>query len=165
MTTTPAIIWTAELRATCGEIVTRHHNSDIVSRAHEIWHGAKVGAKLSPMNVEFVTSMRSRFCAADAADRQVEHNFNAAWGDAYDAALERSSITLERTPMQTDIINLPLSPADAHALLRLIATANDAERTANRDRQTGTWIAERLLKLVDPEAGQRIAAHLTAREG
>jgi hypothetical protein len=60
--------------------------------------------------------------------------------------------------VKTDIINLPLSPADAHALLRLIATANDASRTTPKDRDCGSWIAERLLKLVDPDAGQRIAA-------
>jgi hypothetical protein len=60
--------------------------------------------------------------------------------------------------MKTDILQLPLSRADANALLRLIATANDAERTDKLDRQAGTWIAERLLKLVDPDAGQRVAA-------
>jgi hypothetical protein len=66
--------------------------------------------------------------------------------------------------VNTDIINLPLSPADAHALLRLIATANDASRTTPKDRDCGSWIADRLLKLVDPEAGVRAAA-MQARKG
>lgn len=49
------------------------------------------------------------------------------------------------------IIHLPLSKADANALLRLIATANDSERTDPTDRNHGSWIAQRLLPLVRPQ--------------
>jgi hypothetical protein len=48
------------------------------------------------------------------------------------------------------IIHLPLTKVEANALLRLIATANDAERTEATDRNCGSWIAQRLLPLVRP---------------
>jgi hypothetical protein len=49
-----------------------------------------------------------------------------------------------KTPLQ-----LPLSIDEANRLLHLIATANDAERTDKLDRQAGSWIADRLLRLVE----------------
>lgn len=80
-------VWTPELRATCGDLVTRHHSADVVSRAREIWHGANVGQKLSAMNVEFITSMRSRFGdQRDLISPALERAFDAAWGAAWDAA-------------------------------------------------------------------------------
>jgi hypothetical protein len=45
------------------------------------------------------------------------------------------------------IINLPLTEADAHVLLRALAVACDH---SDEERAARTWIAERLGKLVDP---------------
>jgi hypothetical protein len=44
------------------------------------------------------------------------------------------------------VIEVKLARYEAHALLRLLATACDAERTEQADRSIGTWLAERLLR-------------------
>jgi hypothetical protein len=46
------------------------------------------------------------------------------------------------------IYEVKFTHAEVRALLRLIATANDAERTEKQDRTTGTWIAQRLLTIL-----------------
>ena len=50
-----------------------------------------------------------------------------------------------------DIIHLPLRGAEAKTLLHLLALASDSERCEPEQRDTSTWLAQRLGRLVDPE--------------
>lgn len=57
-------------------------------------------------------------------------------------------------------LQLPLTRPELFALLRLIATANDHRDTTNLDRQTGTWLADRMMRLIEPQ----ITAQLPSKE-
>jgi len=51
-----------------------------------------------------------------------------------------------------EILTLPLTRQEANALLRLIAVANSQTQhdLDKLDRQTGTWVADRILRLLNP---------------
>lgn len=53
----------------------------------------------------------------------------------------------------TKPLQLPLTQHEAYALLRLIAQGNDHRDTASLDRQTGTWLADRIVRLIEDEFG------------
>ena len=85
------VVWTAELAAACREIADLHMNPSLQMRASEIANGAVIGSTLTPMNVEFVSALRSRFGGMDSDEppiRAAERAFDAAWGDAWEAAGE-----------------------------------------------------------------------------
>ena len=84
------VIWTAELATASREIADLHPNPGLQMRASEIANGAVVGELLTPINVEFVCALRSRFGVGIESDepdvRVAERAFEAAWGTAWDAA-------------------------------------------------------------------------------
>lgn len=49
-------------------------------------------------------------------------------------------------------ISIDFAPQELNALRRLIAQANDHPNTSKPDRQTGTWIVERIMRRVAEEA-------------
>lgn len=80
--------WTQALRNATGVIATSPAASaDLRSRAQEIYNGAKVGAQLSDMNVEFIAAMRSRFkFSYSAGPESPGALFDRLWGEAWNAA-------------------------------------------------------------------------------
>ena len=81
------VTWTAALRAACQEIAENGSTADLRSRADEIARGARPGAILTPMNVEFVSAMRSRFGCGGIVASEAEQAFDARWATAWaDAA-------------------------------------------------------------------------------
>ena len=60
---------------------------------------------------------------------------------------------------------LPFTHHEAMVLLRAIASHNSAEDTSRLDVQTGTWLAERIIRLIDPDLTVAQGAALAIKEG
>lgn len=82
------VIWTLDCSECAREIAAHHYSPDVRSRAEEIYRGARVGQTLTPLNIEFVTSMRSRFdpFTGHDASKAAQVAFERAWGATWDAA-------------------------------------------------------------------------------
>ena len=80
-------IWTEACRDAVRVVAGFHNSADVRSRAGEILAGARIGQTLTPMNVEFIGAMRSRFDGRGDADSvAAERGFELAWAAAYAAA-------------------------------------------------------------------------------
>jgi hypothetical protein len=52
----------------------------------------------------------------------------------------------------SDVLYLPLTRPELATLLRTLATANTYYATSEEDKQTHTWMAERILRMTAPRS-------------
>jgi hypothetical protein len=81
------VTWTRECSECAREVAAHHYSPDVRSRAEEIYRGARIGQTLTPLNVEFITAMRSRFDPfISDPSKSAQAAFERAWSAAWDAA-------------------------------------------------------------------------------